>query len=310
MIPGVLRVGTDCSGIEAPIQALKLLNVPFHHVFSSEIDQHCINSIKSNYSPDIIFGDKSGQFPDGDITKRNIDNVPDIDLYVCGFPCQPFSVAGKKQGLNDPRGTIFWSCLDVIKQKSPKYFILENVKGLLTHDDGNTWSVIWSELTMLEKHGYNIKYKILNTRDYGIPQNRERLYIVGVKDDDFDWPEPIEIDDIKYYIDADDTRRQPIPEFAKEFLGRINQRSIFVSMGFRQKTYANAHQYCGCITCSDADKLWNVPMHRQANVKEFLRLQGFSDDFVYSNPRRLKMQLGNSMSTNVLVAIFTSILII
>jgi site-specific DNA-cytosine methylase len=85
-----IRIGTDCSGIEAPIQALKQLKIPFEHVFSSEIDDYCIQSIKSNYTPNIIFGDKEGMFPEGDITKRNVNDIPDIDLYVCGFPCHDF----------------------------------------------------------------------------------------------------------------------------------------------------------------------------------------------------------------------------
>ena len=130
-----LRVGTDCSGIEAPIQALMQMNIPFKHVFSSDIDKYCIKSIKANYEPEIIFGDKDGSFPEGDITKRNIDNVPDIDLYVCGFPCQPFSMAGERKGFEDRRGNVFFSCLEVIEKKQPKYFILENVKGLKSEKD-------------------------------------------------------------------------------------------------------------------------------------------------------------------------------
>ncbi len=161
-----LRVGTDCSGIEAPIQALRQLYIPFKHVFSSDIDKYCIQSIKANYDPEIIFGDKDGPYPEGDITKRNIQDVPDIDLYVCGFPCQPFSMAGERQGFKDKRGNVFWSCLEVIERKQPKYFILENVKGLLSHNKenkkdkyGNTFKVIWKELLELEKYGYKVQWK-------------------------------------------------------------------------------------------------------------------------------------------------------
>ena len=109
---------------------------------------------------------------------------------MCGFPCQPFSVAGDKKGFEDNRGNVFWSCLEVIEKKQPKYFILENVKGLLGHDKpvgakrkeyGNTFNVIWSALLALERFGYKVQWKVMNTRDYGIPQNRERIYFLGTK---------------------------------------------------------------------------------------------------------------------------------
>ncbi len=199
-----LRIGTDCSGIEAPVQALIQLGIQFRHVFSSEIDKFCIKSIKSNYSPEIIFGDPEGPFPDGDITKRDLKHVPDIDLYVCGFPCQPFSTIGQRKGFDDRRGNVFWSCLKLIEFKRPKYFILENVKGLLSHDKqhkrdrfGRTWDTIWNALSGLEKFGYVVKWRVLNTRDYGIPQNRERVFILGVHGRDFEWPKKIEMDCLK-----------------------------------------------------------------------------------------------------------------
>ena len=194
----ILRVGTDCSGIEAPIQALLQIGVKFKHVFSSDIDKFCIQSIKANYNPKIIFGD---------ITKRNIKDVPDIDLYVCGFPCQSFSILGKQRGFDDIRGNIFFSCIHLIKKKKPKYFILENVKGLFTHNKGNTWFVIQNELKELEKYGYYIKYKILNTKDYGIPQNRERIYIVGVKDENyFEWPLKLKMNNLHPFFLKWDTK--------------------------------------------------------------------------------------------------------
>ena len=97
-----IKVGTDCSGIEAPIEALRQMGIKFIHEFSSEIDKYCIQSIKANYNPKILFGDPDGYFPNGDITKRDIKDIPDIDLYVCGFPCQPFSQAGRREGLEHP----------------------------------------------------------------------------------------------------------------------------------------------------------------------------------------------------------------
>ena len=176
----MLRVGTDCSGIEAPIMALKQLKIPFRHEFSSEIDKHCIASIKANYKPKKIFGD---------MKKRKIKDIPDIDLYICGFPCQPFSMAGERKGTEDSRGTIFYECLKVIKNKKPNYFVLENVRGLITIDGGKTFESIIQSLENLKI--YNVEWKVLNTKDYGIPQNRERVFIVGIKKSlkkKFEWP--------------------------------------------------------------------------------------------------------------------------
>mgnify|MGYP006272666853 CR=1 FL=1 len=175
----MLRVGTDCSGIEAPIQALLQLKIPFHHVFSSEIDKFCLKSIEANYKPNIIFKD---------ILERDIEDVPDIDLYVCGFSCQLFSMLGKRKGVKDKRGTIFECCLEVIREKRPKFFILENVPGLLSIEKGKTFQNILQSLEELKD--YTVKWKALNTSDYGIPQNRKRVFIVGTKGE-FSWPEPV-----------------------------------------------------------------------------------------------------------------------
>ena len=293
----VLRIGTDCSGIEAPIQALLQLNIPFRHMFSSDIDKHVIKSIKANYHPEIIFGD---------ITKRNIEDVPDIDLYIAGFPCQPFSTAGRRKGFEDERGNVFWSCLEVIERKRPRYFILENVRGLLNHDKGNTWAVIWEALSGLE--GYNVDWKILNTRHYGIPQNRERIYIVGTKGE-FEWPEEKEMDDLRDYIDNDDISTHPIrPGVLKNgFLNKVPDDAIFVDFSFQQNTHPNSGIFSPCITADS--RLWNVPKHRYANIKERLSLQGFPTDFiqVVSNTQ-MKKQIGNSMSVNVLKEILENLL--
>lgn len=309
MNKNILRVGTDCSGIEAPIQALIQLKIPFRHVFSSDIDKYCIQSIKANYEPEIIFGDKEGSFPDGDITKRNIKDVPDIDLYVCGFPCQPFSMAGERKGFEDKRGNVFFSCLEVIETKQPKYFILENVKGLKSHDKGNTWNVIWNSVIELEKYGYIVKWKILNTRDYGIPQNRERIYIVGVKDKEFDCPEKKEMDKLENYVDYEDRNSRPIPDYCVGLFNNIPNNSVFVNLCFLKYSKFPTSDII-CPTISASNNLWNVKLSRYANIKENLLLQGFPLNFkqvVYDT--QLKKQIGNSMSVNVLKCLFEKILL-
>ena len=305
----ILRVGTDCSGIEAPIQALMQLNIPFKHVFCSDIDKFVIQSIKANYKPEIIFGDKDGLFKDGNILNRNIDDVPDIDLYIAGFPCQPFSSAGDRRGLNDPRGTVFYSCLKVIETKQPKYFILENVKGLMTHDKGNTWNIMCNLLKELERFGYIVKWKLLNTKDYGIPQNRERIYIVGCKDKDFEWPEKKVMDDLKNYVDEEDNKIFITKRKNKNRIINLPKDSIFIDYNFfKNNTYLNSNIWAPCLNTNTG--LWCNKMNRYANIKEYFLLQDFPLTFkqVVSDSQ-LKKQLGNSMSVNVLKCLFEKILL-
>jgi len=295
-----LRVGTDCSGIEAPIQALKKLKIPIHHVFASEIDKHCIDSIEANYNPDIIYPD---------MKNRNVKEIPDIDLYICGFPCQPFSSAGLRLGTQDNRGNVFLHCLKVIKAKTPSYFVLENVKGLLHIDGGNTFKHIIKLLKTLKD--YDVYWSILNTKDYGIPQNRERVYIVGVKksiDLSFYWPEPVKkCKSLAKFIDTSDTTRDSCPALVKQMLKNIPADSVFVNTSFRQNSHINANEICPCLTTSSSS-FWCVPMGRKMNPTEMLAIQGFPSSFkqVVSDSQ-MKKQIGNSMSVNVLVHIFKSL---
>jgi len=305
----MLKIGTDCSGIEAPIQALKQLKIPFKHLFSSEIDKYCIKSIKANYKPEIIFGDKDGSFPEGDIRKRNVKDVPDIDLYICGFPCQPFSSAGERKGLNDDRGNVFYSCLEIIKNKHPTYFILENVKGLLNHDKGNTWKIIWNEILKLEEYGYKVKYKVLNTKDYGIPQNRERVFIVGTKGKNFEWPEKKEMDDIENYINQSNNIINSYPErmLKNNMLDKIPSNSIFIDLAYPKHNFPNSNKFSPCIASNS--RLWCVPKKRFADIKELLKLQGFKNFNLVISNTQIKKQIGNSISVNILKALLKQILI-
>jgi len=112
----------------------------------------------------------------GDITKINPKELPDFDLLVGGFPCQSFSIAGKRRGFNDTRGTLFFEIARIIKQKQPRLLLLENVKGLLSHDKGNTFATI---ISTLDELGYDCQWQVLNSKNYGVPQNRERVFIIG-----------------------------------------------------------------------------------------------------------------------------------
>ncbi len=157
-----------CSGIGAG--RLGLEKCGFKCVAHSEIESSAIEVYKSFFVDDI------NNF--GDLTKIDIDTLPNFDLMIAGFPCQTFSVVGKRTGFEDSRGLIIYSLIEILKKKSVKYFIFENVKGLVNHDKGNTLNTILNELSYA---GYDVTYKVLNTIDYGIPQMRERIYFVGVQ---------------------------------------------------------------------------------------------------------------------------------
>lgn len=133
----------------------------------SEIDKYAISVYEK-------------QFPGvknyGDITKINAKELPDFDCLVGGFPCQAFSIAGKRRGFDDTRGTLFFDLARILREKQPRYFVFENVKGLLSHDQGNTFRTI---IATIDELGYDCQWSVLNSKDFGVPQNRERVYIVG-----------------------------------------------------------------------------------------------------------------------------------
>lgn len=290
-----IKVGTDCSGIEAPLQALKKLNINFEHVFSSEIDPYCIKSIKANYNPKIIFTD---------MLKRKNSDIPNLDLYVCGFPCQPFSSTGKQKGFYDKRSNIFFKCIEVIKNKKPKIFILENVKGLLYNNNGESWKIVCDELKKIQNI-YDITVDIYNTRDYGIPQNRERLYIIGIKKYNmkkiYEKPAKKKLIPLKKFIDLSETPKtynRPTKS-VKHILKRSPSNAIFLDWGQPSNTNPNSHLYAPCLTTNNS--LWCVPMKRKSTVKERLMLQGFPTNFkIVVSETQINKQIGNSMSVNVL----------
>lgn len=169
----MIHVGTDCSGIEAPIVALEKMKVKHRHLFASEVDDKCAQVIRMNSRPKALHKD---------ITKRDHSKLPALDLYVAGFPCQAFSgLRHDASGFQDPRGTIFFECVETIRHTKPKCFLLENVRGLLSHNAGTTFETIIR--TLKKMSAYHISYALLNTIDYNLPQNRPRVYIVGVRKD-------------------------------------------------------------------------------------------------------------------------------
>lgn len=154
----------------------------FTCVFSSEWDSNSQKTYAANF----------GETPEGDITQIPVSAIPKFDVLLAGFPCQPFSSIGKRQGFEHPtQGTLFYDVVRIIEAHQPIAFLLENVKGLTHHDGGRTWRTIQETLTEL---GYDLEARILDSSDYGVPQRRERIYIVGFRSDSgaishYEWPE-------------------------------------------------------------------------------------------------------------------------
>lgn len=140
----------------------------FKCVMSSEINDYCKTIYQKNF----------GEMPLCDVTKIPLNEIPNHDVLTAGFPCQPFSICGKKRGFEDTRGTLFFHICEIINEKQPKVILLENVKHLIHHDSGNTLSVI---LNSLEELGYHVNFKLLNAKNFGVPQNRERIIIFATR---------------------------------------------------------------------------------------------------------------------------------
>jgi DNA (cytosine-5)-methyltransferase 1 len=181
-----IRVGTLFSGIGAVEHALKRLNVNTDIVFAGDIDPHVKKSYLANYPID------ESRWHD-DVTKFDArKHRGKVDLVVGGSPCQSFSLVGKRAGLEDTRGTLFYHFARVIGECQPKVFIYENVRGLLNHDGGRTWRTVQE---VFESLGYKFFSQTLNSKNYGIPQNRERIFVVGFRNTrtKFEFPAPIEL---------------------------------------------------------------------------------------------------------------------
>ena len=293
----MLKIGTDCSGIEAPIEALKNIcnkyDLSYEHEFSSEISEYATEYIKNNHNPKILFND---------MTKRKPEDIPYIDIYVSGFPCQPFSRANKYKTSVDPRLNLFEDCLKVIQTVSPKFFILENVKTLCTLNNGSYFNEIIKRLNNIGK--YSLYHKVINSKELGIPQSRDRLYIIGVlnkyKKKEFNFPNAKPLQNINNFIDKSNKSKNEIKESNKELFKNIPKESVFIDTGFRGAKFPNSDKWCPCITAQP--NMWCVPMKRKASVKEYMWLQGFNPDDkkITLSDHRMKILIGNSMTVNVI----------
>jgi DNA (cytosine-5)-methyltransferase 1 len=311
-----LRVGTDCSGIEAPLQALNLLNIPYKHIFSCDNDPHVVKSIKANHNPKYIYDN---------IFERDHKELPLLDFYVSGFPCQTFSTLGKRAGFADTRGTIFFQCYTTIKCTKPKFFILENVKGLINHDKGKTFEIILDELKKLKT--YNVYWKLFNTKNYGVPQSRERIYIVGIDkklDNGFRFPKEVSLDitvaDIIENYDNIDPKFGYLTEHKTKLINELQENKKVVDLDKNWSMNLNVSNYkrCGpmldiCPTLlagNGGDCIFYLSsIKRRYTPREYLNLQGFGEFNQDVSNSKLYKQVGNSMSVNILAFLFKSIIL-
>jgi len=218
--------------------------------------------------------------PKGDIYNISSYQIPEFELLCGGFPCQSFSNIGPKGGFSDPRGAVVFEVFRILKDKQPKAFILENVKGLMNHDGGETFKTIENELKLC---GYNVWYKILEAKDFGLPQIRKRLFIVGVNqkyDVEFEFPEPIGCNKKLSNVMRGETRR----DFA--YTIRIGGRKSGINNKFNWDCYyVNGNP-------------------RFISIEECLELQGFSRDFILAGNESMKFkQVGNAVPTTIITAL-------
>jgi DNA (cytosine-5)-methyltransferase 1 len=246
---------------------IALSNVGMKCVFVSEKDKYARETYKKNFNNIII---------NEDITTAT--DIPDFDILCAGFPCQPFSQAGKKLGLEDERGNLFLHIARILREKRPKAFILENVRYLLNHDKGRTFKIIKETI---ESEGYSFHYKVLKASEFGLPQNRPRLFMVGFSDkSNFEFPKPIELK-----ITMDDILK-----------GKAHKKIGYTLRVGGRGSGVNDRRNWDCYIVNGVE--------RQLTVKEALRMQGFPEDFKFpvSNTQAMK-QLGNSVAVPVVEAI-------
>jgi cytosine-specific methyltransferase nlaX len=270
-------------------------------VFTSEIDKHAVTTYKANFKDSHIFGD---------IKQIDENDVPDHDVLLAGFPCQPFSQAGLKKGFTDTRGTLFFDIERILLAKQPKAFLLENVKQLKGHDKGRTFQTI---IDHLNKAGYKVFYEILKARDFGISQNRERIYIVGFLDHsiNFEFPKPMNIstrvgDILDDVVDEKYTISDKLwtGHKRRKELNKLNGKGFGYGLFNKDSAYTNTISARYYKDGSEILIEQEGKNPRKLTPREAARLQGFPEEYVIpvSDAQAYK-QFGNSVCVPVVKAI-------
>ena len=282
------------------------IRIPFDEsgakcVFSSEIDKYARTTYSSNFD----------DIPSGDITTIDENDIPEFDMLLAGFPCQPFSNAGLRKGFKDMRGTLFFDICRIVKKHKPKVILLENVKGFVGHDKGNTMVVI---LKSLRDIGYEVSYKVLNAKDFGVPQNRARIYIVAFlnKNKKFNFPQPIDCSNVTL---GDILLRSVDDKYTisdRLWAGHKRRKAEHKKKGngFGYSIFNSDSKYTSTISAryyKDGSEILIEQQGknpRKITPKEASRLQGFPESYkIVVSDTQAYRQFGNSVAVPVIRAL-------
>ncbi|MFX4231412.1 DNA (cytosine-5-)-methyltransferase [Aliarcobacter butzleri] len=289
----------------------------FKCVFSSEINEECQEVYFNNYK----------ERPASDITTISARDIPDFDVLLAGFPCQPFSISGRKLGFEDTRGTLFFDICRIVEEKKPSVIVLENVKHIIYHDSGNTIRVI--EKT-LESLGYMVEKKVLNAKDFGLPQNRERIIIVAsrMKKFDFTLLHKETSKELRHFLDKEGEFEYLDENEYTLIDNPVKQPSGLIFVGYRNKEIwkkgvrdntlhlSRVHRQPNRIYSIDgyhptipsqeiAGRFFiYLPEERRVRkltINECYRIMGFEDNFIKSTKKSEQYkQIGNSVAINLI----------
>lgn len=268
-------------------------------VFSSDIDKHCQASYENNF----------GHRPAGDIIKVDPKSIPDHDVLFAGFPCQPFSIIGQMKGFDDTRGTLFFHIANILKEKKPKAFILENVKQLIGHNNGHTLKII---IKTLQDLGYHVQYAVLNALDYGLPQKRERVIIVGHKEPIlFSYPVPVRpFKPLTEILEKKIDKKHFASDYIREKRKKSHKSAYKLSIWHENKSgNITSYPYSCALRAGASYSYLLVNGERRLTPREMFRLQGFPDSYkIIENDTQARKQAGNAVPVNLVKAVILKLL--
>lgn len=268
-------------------------------VFSSDIDEHCQVSYENNF----------GEKPEGDITLIDPKSIPDHDILFAGFPCQPFSIIGQMKGFEDTRGTLFFHIANILKEKKPTAFVLENVKQLVGHNKGQTLKVI---VKTLQDLGYHLQYAVLNALDYGLPQKRERVIIVGhIQPILFTFPAPIKpFKPLSDIIEKKVDQKHYASEYIRDKRKAKHKSAYKLSIWHENKSgNISSYPYSCALRAGASYNYLLVNGERRLTPREMFRLQGFPDWYnITGNISQARKQAGNAVPVNIVKPVVLKLL--